>query len=277
MISAITRRAPEPLGQHRRQHVGLLGIGQRREYVGAVDVFLYQQLLVGGIAVEHDRVLEDLGDAARALRIALDQFHLIALLERAGEAQADVAAAGDHQPPHRILAAPQLRQHAPQVILGRDEEDLVVLFDDGIADGRHQPVIAIDRGDTGLGIGQVLLQRPQLAAHQQSVATGPHTDQLYAAVGEIDYLQRAGIRQQSRDVLGHELLGADPDVHREPAFGEQLFALRVLGRTDARDLRWRSIERVRDLAGDDIDLVAVGQRHEDVRVGDAGRLEHVGV
>jgi hypothetical protein len=66
-MSAMTFGA-QPLGQHRRQHVGFLGVGERREHVGAVDVLLDQQLLVGGIAVEHDGVLEQLGDAARALR-----------------------------------------------------------------------------------------------------------------------------------------------------------------------------------------------------------------
>ena len=44
----------EPLGQHRRQHVGLLGVGDRREHVGAVDVLLDQQFLVLRVAVQHD-------------------------------------------------------------------------------------------------------------------------------------------------------------------------------------------------------------------------------
>ena len=103
------------------------------EHVGAVDVLLDQQLLVGGIAVEHDGVLEHLGDAARAARVALDQLHLVALLERACQAQADVAAAGDHQRPHRILAAAQFRHDAADVLGRGDEEDLVVLVDDRVA------------------------------------------------------------------------------------------------------------------------------------------------
>jgi hypothetical protein len=41
--------------------------------------------------------------------------------------------------------------------------------------------------------------------------------------------------------------------------------------------RMRAVQELRDLAGDDVDLVAVGQRNQDVGVGDAGGFEHRGV
>ena len=60
----------EPLGEHRGQDVRLFGVGHGDEDVRAVDVLLEQQLLVGGVAVQHDGVAELLGDAPRA---ALDR------------------------------------------------------------------------------------------------------------------------------------------------------------------------------------------------------------
>ena len=42
----------------------------RGEHIGAVDVLLDEQLLVGGVPVQHDRVLEEFGDLARGARRA---------------------------------------------------------------------------------------------------------------------------------------------------------------------------------------------------------------
>ena len=72
----------EPLGEHRAQDVGFLGVGQRAENVDVVDVLLEQQLLVGGVADEHDRFVQLFGNVSRALRIALDDLDLVGLLQR---------------------------------------------------------------------------------------------------------------------------------------------------------------------------------------------------
>ena len=42
--------------------------------------------------------------APRAARVALDELHLVVLLQRLRQAKADVAAAGDHDAPRRALA-----------------------------------------------------------------------------------------------------------------------------------------------------------------------------
>src|ERR1700759_1321281 len=87
----------QALGQHRRQNVGLLRIGEGREDIGAVDILLDQQLLIRSIAVEHDGVLEQLRGFACAPRVALYQLYLTRLLQRLGEPQPDIAATGyDH-------------------------------------------------------------------------------------------------------------------------------------------------------------------------------------
>ena len=62
LISAITFLRAQALGEHGREDVGFFGVRQRGEHVAAVDVLLDQQLLVGGVAVQHDGVEQQLGD-----------------------------------------------------------------------------------------------------------------------------------------------------------------------------------------------------------------------
>ncbi len=71
----------QALGEHGRENVGLLGVGQRGEDIGAVDVLLEQQLLVGRIAVQHGGALQLLGNAPRALAVALDELDLVLALQ----------------------------------------------------------------------------------------------------------------------------------------------------------------------------------------------------
>ena len=206
--------------------------------------------------------------------IALDELDLVVLLERLGEPEADVAAARDHQAPHRCSSFAHLAHDAAEIVARRDEEDLVALLDHGVAAGRDAAAGAIDRGDARLDVAHVLAQRAQLLPDQQAALMRAHGDQAHLAVGEIDHLQRARIVNQPRDVLGHQLLGADQDVDRQRLFGEELGAAGVFGRADARDLGRRAIQRVGDFAGDDVDLVAGGERDQDVGLGDAGGFEH---
>ena len=120
----------------------------------------------------------------------------------------------------------------------------------------------------------MLAQRAQRLSDQQSFRLRTHAGELHAAVGEVDHLQRAGVREQVRDVVGDEFLGADPHVDGEAALGEQLRARCVFGGADARDACWRAIQELCDLAGDDVDLVAVGQRNQYIGVGDAGGFQY---
>ena len=63
---------------------------------------------------------------ARA-RVALDQLHLVALLERLRQAEADVAAAGDDDAARRVIAVAHLGHDAADVVAGGEEEHLVAV------------------------------------------------------------------------------------------------------------------------------------------------------
>jgi len=74
------------LGQHRRQDVGLVVVSQRAEDIHVFDVLFEHELAVGGVAVEHDRSVERLGELARAIGAELDELDPILVLEALGEA-----------------------------------------------------------------------------------------------------------------------------------------------------------------------------------------------
>ena len=264
----------QSLGEHGRQNVGFFRVRQSGEDIRAVDVLLDQQLLVRGVAVQDDRVLEQLRYPPRAARIALDELHLVGFLERLGEPETDVAAARDDDPLDRVVLLAHLVHDAADVVAGREEKDLVAVLDDRIALGADAAALAIDRHDAGVELAQMLGQLAQTVADQVATFQRAYTDQAHFAVGEFEDLQRAGIADQALDILGDELLGADEDVHGQGFIAEKLRPARVFGRADACDFRRRAEQGEGHLARHHVDFVAVGERDDDIGLGRAGRLQH---
>ena len=107
---------------------------------------------------------------------------------------------------------------------------------------------------------------------------GAHGRQLYLAVREVQHLQGAGVGDQLLDVLGHQLFGADDDVHRDVIAIEQLLLVyQVLGGAHPGYLGGGMEQGVGHLAGHHVDLVTVGDRHQHVGVFGAGLEQGVGV
>ncbi len=212
------------------------------------------------------------------LRRALDDFHVVAVLDALRQPVADVAAAGDQHPLVVVLEAAQLAHHRADVVLGGDEEHFVIGFDDGVALGNDRPVAAEDRRNPGVHVGHVLAQLAQLVAHQRAAVIGAHRHQLHAAGGEVDHLQGAGVLDQPLDVVGDHLLRADDHVDGNGVFVEQLVrAAGVVGGADTGDFGGGAEQGVGHLAGDHVDLVGVGDGDQHVGVFGAGFLEHPGI
>ncbi len=151
------------------------------------------------------------------------------------------------------------------------------MLDDRVALGLDALAAAIDRRDPRIATLDVRGQLFQLLTDQRTALQGFDADEANAAVGEVQHLQRAGILDQVHDVLGHQLLGADRHIDGERAVlvREQLRMLGEIGGADAGDARRVFVEQApRDLAGDHVHFVAVGQRDEDVGVACAGGFEH---
>src|SRR6185437_15309464 len=263
----------EALGQHRRQDVGLLRVGESAEDVGAVDVLLDQQFLVRGVAREHDRILELLRHPPRAPHIALDELHLARLLERAREAKAYVTAARNDHTAYPCVLLAQLADHPADVIARREEEHLIAFLDDRRAFRRYAAAAAVDGNHARFHAGQMLRQLPEAMTHQEPAADGTDPHQADLAGGEIQDLQRSGVADQPLDVFGDELLRADEDIDRNGLLAEELRPLGVLRRADSLDLGGRAEQGKGHLARHHVDFVAVGQCDDDLRLGRACRLE----
>src|SRR6202789_482415 len=266
----------QALGEHGRENIRLLRVRQRREDIRAVDVLFEQQFLVGRIAVQDGGALQLLRDLPRPLAVALDELHLVPIFQFARQTHTDVAAAGDdHAASRRFFPAHLLHDHA-NVIARRQEKYLIAVLDHGVALGLDALAGAVNGRNPGVRRGNVLPQSAQCLAYQGTALQGANADQAHPAVGEIQHLQGAGIADQARDVLGDQLFGADPYVHRDGILAEQLVPLCEVGGSHARDFLRGAVERPRDVTGQHVDLIAVGQSDENVGGGDARGLEDAG-
>ena len=216
-----------------------------------------------------------LGNYARALRIAFDYLDLVGLLEGKRQAHADISAAGDDDPAHRVLQLAHFTHENPDILACGDEEDLVIFFNDGIAVELQRLSVTVDGGNTGLGIGYVFFQRRNLLANQQAVTIGTCADQSYPPAGKFQYLHRARIQNELFDILADQLLRADAHIDRDCILFEQLPGAHVFSRPDARDLGRCVIQGIRDLTGNHVGLIHIGQRDDDIGVICACALENV--
>ena len=139
----------------------------------------------------------------------LDQFDLISIFEDAREPAADIAAADENDALYRLVEAPHLTHHGTDVLLGSDEEDLVVNLDHGITlrdDGR---ATTKDGRHAGLDSGHVLAQLAQLVADERPAVVRLDRYQAHPPTREINHLQRTRILDQSFHLIDHHLFGAD--------------------------------------------------------------------
>ncbi|MND82009.1 hypothetical protein D3C80_738230 [compost metagenome] len=120
----------------------------------------------------------------------------------------------------------------------------------------------------------MLTDLAQLLADQRTAVVGLDRHQLGLAFGEVDHLQGAGMFDQTLDVVGYHLLGADQHIDRDGVVVEQAGAGQVGRFAHPGDLG-RGVEQgMGDLAGDHVGLVAVGYRHQHVGVVGAGLAQH---
>ncbi len=165
-----------------------------------------------------------------------------------------------------VVQAAHLAHYRADVAARRDEEHLVISFDDRIALRQDRLVATEDRGHTRVDVGHVFADLAQLLPHQRSTVVGPHRDQLCLATREVDHLQRARVLDQTLDVVGHHLFGADQHVDRNRLVTEQAGAGEIHRLADSGNL-CRCVEQgVGNLTGNHVGFVAVGYGDQHVRV-----------
>src|SRR5580692_5102369 len=138
------------------------------------------------IAVQHDGAVQELGHAARALAVALDELHLILVLEFARQPDPDVAAARDDDAPRRRFLAPHLLHDHADVLACRQEKHLVAVLDDRLALGLDALARAVDRRDARVRTRYVLAQRTQRLPDERAALQRADTHESYASIGEVE-------------------------------------------------------------------------------------------
>src|SRR5690606_24074290 len=95
------------------------------------------------------------------------------------------------------------------------EKDLVTFLDHSVAFDPDCRAVTIDCSDASLRMRDMLLQHRDLLPDHRSVAIGHSPYQPDPALGKLEHLQRARIKNQLFNVLAHELFGTYAKVHRE--------------------------------------------------------------
>src|SRR5699024_2157686 len=145
------------LGLHGGQNVHFLVIGQGAEYIGVVDILFPQQAFVGCVAVQYRGPVETFGQRRGPAVVAIDQFDLAAFFQFFGEARADVAAAGNHDPLDRARCALQFAHDFLDVRFRGDEENRIVGVGDGLPARHHRLATAVNGNDTRVDAGQIVV------------------------------------------------------------------------------------------------------------------------
>ena len=228
-----------------------------------------EQFLVGRVAKKHQRLVQLVRDQFGALPLHFDQLDLVALFERPGNTQANVAAPGHHDALDRLHHPPQLGQNRPDVLGGGEDEHLVTGLDDRVPFRDDRLVAPEDGGDAGVGFGrQVQPHVLDRLADQHAALEGAHRHHGDPAVGEAEDLQRLGKLDQAADVVGDDLLRTERVIDREIVRREQAGIFQEVPRAQPGDPRRHVEHGVRQLAGDQVGLVAL--RHGDQHVGVLG-------
>lgn len=90
-----------------------------------------QQLLIRGIAIKHDGVLQLFSQLSRALLIALDQLHAVVFFQPVRQTRADITTANEHNAFIRFFETLQFAHYGANMLRCRDEEDFITCLDYG--------------------------------------------------------------------------------------------------------------------------------------------------
>ena len=158
------------------------------------------------------RRLQLRGQVLAALAVGLDQLDLVAVLQLARQAQAHLAAAGDHHALDRpVHAAQGARAHAAHRAVAASTKT----SSPGsmrVSPSHHGGwrVAPVDGHDAHRQSGTSLRQLGDDVRHQRPAVHRAHRDQADPAVGELEHLQRLGVLDQLAHVGGQTLRGRSP-------------------------------------------------------------------
>lgn len=272
--------APDLLGEHRREDVGLVIIGHRDQGVLASGVGFLEQPAVQRVAQQHGGPrAQHAGNVPGTLLVALDDVQVDAGEipgDPRGQVQAHVAAAHEQHAPGHPLVMAEERHRRIQAIGGHDRMDVVTNFDPVPGVRNEHMALPRQRHD-----GQALVDfvggdvldtlADGGAVHVQHV----HGQQLHQAARHGDDVECPGRDQAPGDAPGHLRLGRNDHVDGQVLGRVQ--PLRVPGfvaRVAQPGKAALDVEKgVGHLAGNHVHLVRTGDGDEHVGVHRPGRAQ----
>src|SRR5882762_3626417 len=257
--------------------VVLVVIGYRDEEVHIGNVFGLQEPFVGDVPLQHERPVEAGGEDFAAPLVVLDDLDRVVALDRPRQSQSDVAAPGDHDPPRRLVHAPQLVHDLADVLGGGEAKYFVSGLHYGVALGQDRAVAAEYRGNARIHGRNVFPQVLQRMTDQGTALEGAHRDQARLAVRELQHLQCFGKLDELDDVIGEDLLRTDCQIHVEAVRAEHALVGKIVGGAQADDSGRDVEQHLCQLGGDQVGLVALRYRDHHVAILDARLGQHGGV
>ena len=276
----------EAFGQHAGHDVVFVVVGERAEHVDFVDVFAFEQAFVGGGAVQHQGAVEVFRKPFGAFFVDFDDFHIEAVFQLAAEAEADLAAAGNHHAPRGLLLRAQFAQHFGHLQSGGGHEYFIALLNHGLRRGHNQLVVAVDGADLAVGaFGQVFVDGVDGLPQQPPAALRAHHEHAHFIFSKSEHLQGAGVAEQIGQPLGNQLFGADGFAHAEQIeraaavvifFGVGAGELQIIGKAHAGDAVGDVEQAGSQFAGSQIGFVVAGEGEQQVGVVGAAFGHHGG-
>ena len=160
---------------------------------------------------------------------------------------------------------------------GRDKEDLIIRFNDRLAQWNDGAIMSVHCGDPSINHRQVFAQIPQFVANQRATKVGTDSNQLNSSAGELNYLQCTRVFDQGQNLLCNDLFRTDNEINRNGFITENLGMCEIFSRTNASNFFGRSVEGVSDLAGCHIDLVLIRDGQEQICIFNSCLLEDAGM
>ena len=267
--------AAHALGQDRGHDVVFIITGQRHEEIGLLDRLLQQQILIGRLAVKHQATAQPSGDVFCALAVVVDDLGDAFAFELPRHAQADIAAAGDDHPLHRILHALHFKQHGANMLFRRQHEDLVAGLDHRFALRRQRTVAPEQRGDARVdAFAKMFAQFADRLADHRAAGGRTHRHQRHAPFGKGKHLQGFREIDELDQIIGNRLFGTESVADRKHLVGQQARVFEKFERAQTGDACRHGEDRLRHLAHHQIGLVARRQRQQQVGVVQPGAFEH---
>gem|GEM_PF-4428550 len=269
-------RHPELLGQQGDEQVAAVVVGNGHDDVSVLDALLLQELDVGAVAPQHQRVRQPLRELLAARLVRLDDRDVRAVVgEGLGDHEAHVPAADDRD----VQRATARREPAPDLlhlvraaeeddpVAGREHRrsggdlELVAADAAGEQDAVRQSDLRQRLAEEGVALLQEVLEHRHAAAPEPGAVHGPgDADDVGDLVGQGPLRPEHLVDQQAHGLEG--------------ALGLERVYVALPGDEGQRLLRAQALRRQ---AGEDVHVVVRGAGDERVGPLDARRLEVLGV